>query len=331
MDPVTQGTLGANLSQSFLKNKSEMALCTLCGVLGGLAPDLDVLIRSSTDPLIRYEYHRQFTHSLVFIPFGALIVAIFLYFLFRKKKSFQRIYLYSFLGYATHALLDSCTTYGTELLWPFDDTRYAWNNISIIDPLYTLPLLFMAVLAYKRKSKNLARIAILYNFLYLGLGYVQQQRAVAIIKDLAYQKGHFGVQMMARPAFANLVLWRVLYLHQGEYHIYGVQVFFDSKIYPGGSIKALNLEQDFPNISEKQRKDVERYSRLTNHFLVPYEGVENAIGDTRYSILPNQTKPMWGIVLQPDKPEEHVQSIGFARSALAEREFQKLWDMILGR
>ncbi|GAL32009.1 integral membrane protein [Vibrio maritimus] len=37
------------------------------GLLSGLAPDIDVLIRSSHDPLLFLEFHRQFTHSLLFI------------------------------------------------------------------------------------------------------------------------------------------------------------------------------------------------------------------------------------------------------------------------
>jgi len=36
----------------------------MLGFLSGMAPDLDILIRSSTDPLLSLEYHRQFTHFL---------------------------------------------------------------------------------------------------------------------------------------------------------------------------------------------------------------------------------------------------------------------------
>ena len=39
-----------------------------------MAPDLDVLFQSPTDPILFLEFHRQFTHSLVFIPIGALLV-----------------------------------------------------------------------------------------------------------------------------------------------------------------------------------------------------------------------------------------------------------------
>ena len=48
-------------------------------------------------------------------------------------------YMYSTIGYATHGIIDSLTSYGTQLFWPFSNDRFATNTISIIDPLFTLP------------------------------------------------------------------------------------------------------------------------------------------------------------------------------------------------
>ena len=73
MDPVTQGTVGAIFAQA-VAHKRTAVWAAVCGLLGGLAPDLDVLIRSENDPLLFLEYHRQFTHSLIFIPVGGSLV-----------------------------------------------------------------------------------------------------------------------------------------------------------------------------------------------------------------------------------------------------------------
>jgi inner membrane protein len=35
----------------------------------------------------------------------------------------------------THPLLDSFTSYGTQLFWPLMPTPTAWSSIFIIDPL----------------------------------------------------------------------------------------------------------------------------------------------------------------------------------------------------
>ncbi|MFX7938344.1 metal-dependent hydrolase, partial [Acinetobacter baumannii] len=47
----------------------------------------------------------------------------------------------------SHALLDTCTIYGTQLLQPFSDARFAVPAVGIIDPLYTVILLAAVVIA----------------------------------------------------------------------------------------------------------------------------------------------------------------------------------------
>ena len=123
-----------------------------------MAPDLDVFIKSSYDPLLSLEYHRQFTHSFIFIPFGAIIVTLFTYYFFKKYITFFENYIFAFIGYSTHALLDACTSYGTQLLWPFSNYRFAWNSVSIIDPLLTIPILLLMFLAVILKNKFLMNI-----------------------------------------------------------------------------------------------------------------------------------------------------------------------------
>ena len=152
MDPITQGTIGAVLPQAL--GKKNLGIVALLGFLSGMAPDLDIFIRSSTDPLLSLEYHRQFTHSIVFIPFGGLICAVFLFIVFKKISpfNFKSTWLYCTLGYGTHGLIDACTSYGTLLFWPFSNVRIAWNNISIIDPLFTLPIILFVVLATIKKK-----------------------------------------------------------------------------------------------------------------------------------------------------------------------------------
>ena len=77
MDPLSQGTVAAAFAQSSA-NKNNLLKVALVGFLAGLAPDLDVLIQSSTDPILFLEYHRQFSHSL----FLFLLVLLLLHFLF---------------------------------------------------------------------------------------------------------------------------------------------------------------------------------------------------------------------------------------------------------
>ena len=134
MDPISQGTVGAAFAQS-TANKKNILRIGIIGFLAGLAPDLDVLIRSTDDPILFLEYHRQFSHSLFFIPFGSLFVALLIFPLVKGSMGFKTVYLASFLGYATHGLLDACTSYGTQLFWPLRPKEL--SAISCL--LYTSP------------------------------------------------------------------------------------------------------------------------------------------------------------------------------------------------
>lgn len=84
-----------------------------------------------------------------------------------EEPEFREWYWFFFLVFATHIALDVLTTYGTQVLWPFWDYPFAWDTISIVDPLYTVPfiLLIFAASFYGAKSSvryklNLAGILI---------------------------------------------------------------------------------------------------------------------------------------------------------------------------
>ena len=150
MDPVSQGLVGAAVPGS-VSNKNELRLAVLVGFLSGLLADIDVLIRSSHDPLLSIDYHRHFTHSLIIIPLGGLVAAGILWIFLRRRLGFGKIYIYATLGYATHALLDACTNYGTSLLWPFSEMKVAWNIVSVIDPVFTLTLAVLLIYSAFKK------------------------------------------------------------------------------------------------------------------------------------------------------------------------------------
>ena len=329
MDPLTQGTIGAVLPQAL--SKKNLGIVALLGFLSGMAPDLDIFIRSSTDPLLSLEYHRQFTHSLVFIPFGGLICALFLFVVFKKISpfNFKKTWLYCTLGYGTHGLIDACTSYGTLLFWPFSDMRIAWNNISIIDPLFTLPLILLIVTATIKKKNIYSKIALAWAVTYLMLGLYLHNIAINVGKEIAEQRGHIVTRIKAKPSFGNLILWKTIYETDNQFYVDATNLLFN-KIIPGESIKKLNQEEDFPWLKEEsqQYKDVERFKWFSNDFLAVNPQNKNQIIDIRYSGIPNEIGGLWGVQLNPNKHnQEHVEFVSM-RSASIER-FKVLRDMIL--
>jgi inner membrane protein len=329
MDPLTQGTIGAVLPQAL--SKKNLGIVALLGFLSGMAPDLDIFIRSSTDPLLSLEYHRQFTHSLVFIPFGGLICALFLFVVFKKISpfNFKKTWLYCTLGYGTHGLIDACTSYGTLLFWPFSDIRIAWNNISIIDPLFTIPLILLIALATIKKKNVYSKIALGWAVIYLMIGMYLHNVAINVGKEIAEQRGHTITRIKAKPSFGNLILWKTIYETDNQFYVDATNLLFN-KIIPGESIKKLNQEEDFPWLKEgsQQYKDVERFKWFSNDFLAVNPQNKNQIIDIRYSGIPNEIGGLWGVQLNPNKHnQEHVEFVSM-RSASIER-FKVLRDMIL--
>ena len=333
MDPISQAALGAVAPQAAAGKSVRESLgllrIGLIGALAGMAPDLDVLIKSSTDPLLQLEYHRQFTHSLIFIPFGAALCALVFWFFLRQHMSYKQIWLISLLGYGTHGLLDACTTYGTLLLWPFSDARIAWNTISVVDPLFTLPLLFLVVVAALRKSALAARFGAAWVVFYLCLGGIQEERAAAAAKTLAEQRGHVGPLVSAKPSFGNLLLWKTIYEYEGEFWVDAVRAGSNLTVIEGEKVARLNLEQQFPWLDKasQQAKDVERFRWFSSDYLAVDKQDPLLIVDMRYSHLPNEVKGLWGIRLDPKAaPDQHVKWTT-RRSADASR-FEQLWAML---
>ena len=75
MDPVSQGLLGTALASSFAQKK-EIKFASFCGLIGGIAPDIDVLIQSDSNPFYLLNIiDILLTH--LFVPFGGLIVSFF--------------------------------------------------------------------------------------------------------------------------------------------------------------------------------------------------------------------------------------------------------------
>ena len=307
MDPISQGTVGAVFAQS-AANKNNIAIIGVVGFFAGLAPDLDVFIRSSTDPVLFLEYHRQFTHSLFFIPFGALIVSVFLFPLVRKSLSFKATYVASFLGYATHGLLDACTSYGTLLFWPFSNERITWNNISIVDPLLTIPAIILLVVAVKTSRRLFSFFAVGWIVFYLALGLVQYERALSAGLKLAQLRGHSAERMTLKPSFGNLILWKSIYQYEDRFYVDAIRAGRVLTWCFGESIKIFDYQYHLSDLEKnsQQMRDIERFRWFSQDYL-GFDGDKNLVTDVRYSMIPNQIAPMWGLVIDEWKStNEHA-------------------------
>ena len=320
MDPITQGTVGA-LAPQAVARPGKLRAFALLGCLAGMAPDLDVFISSPTDTLLFLEYHRQFTHALLFIPVGAAIATLLLHPVVRRTLAVRESYLACLLGYATHGVLDACTSYGTQLFWPFSDVRVAWNNVSVVDPLFTLPVLILAIAAAVARQRRLALAGIAWALLYLAAGVVQNQRAEAAGVALAEQRGHEPMRLTAKAGFANLLVWKVVYEHDGRYYVDAVRVGASATTCLGTSVATLDVERDLPWLDRTSQQG-RMWSAFAGSPTTTSPCTRPCRTASSTSAIPScriRSPALWGIDLQPGAPTHQFARFTTNRTARLEQ------------
>lgn len=212
MDSLTQIALGAAVGEAVLGHKVGYR-AALWGAIAGTIPDLDVAAYPLLDEAQKLGWHRGYSHSLLFTAAFAPILGWIIHKIHRRHGRWRDWTLVAFLGLFTHVLLDSFTVYGTQLFMPFSNFQVGFNSISIIDPMYTLPLLSGVLVAlFMRRTSNSRRIvnylglAFSTGYLLFTVGvkmYVDNRVHQSLIsRDIAY--GRF----MTAPTLFNSILWR---------------------------------------------------------------------------------------------------------------------------
>ena len=129
-------------------------------------------------------------------------------------------------------MLDAHTTWGTQLFWPFE-TRLAFKNIFVIDPLYTLPFLIFLILAMLQKKGSVKR----RRFNNLGLIVSSSYLVLTLIlKGITYYKfqnelADQNIEYIAlqnQPSPFNTIMWTANVATEDSFLI-GNYSFFDTK------------------------------------------------------------------------------------------------------
>ncbi len=314
MDPITHGLLGAAAGAACFAPRLGRAVFPIA-ILAGMAPDLDIFIRSPGDPLISMLYHRHFTHALAFIPIGALLVTLPLLCWPTLRKQFKWVYLTALVAMATHGLLDCLTSYGTLWLWPFSYTRVAFDSMSIIDPIVTGVLFLGVLLAWvglppkRGPSPRCVQIALLLVSLYMLLGIVQNQRGLALQHERAQARGHVIERGRVMPTLGNLILWRSVYQHQGRLYADALRLplWSSATIREGESVQrytAHHADHRYSPVLDR----VARFEWFADGYLARTPDQPNILGDMRYSMITQGFSPLWGLQVTESPKGELTQA-----------------------
>ena len=159
-----------------------------------------------------------------------------------------------FLAFLTHWLIDACTAYGTQIFEPFSRYRVAFNNISIVDPLYTVPMLLGLGLAFWAKNYKVKRFWNYLGFslatLYMASTFYSKSLMNTIVADSLKEQGIEYKEYITYPTIFNTILWQTTVLAEDAYY-YGTYSFLDKE----PKIKFIKLPKNHDLIEEYQGEE----------------------------------------------------------------------------
>ena len=312
MDPITHGLLGATTSQAVYQSRHPTYRLWVFGLLAALAPDLDIFIRRTHDPLYAIYMHRHFTHALFFIPIGATIITAIALLLWPRYRAIALpLWITCFIGYATHGFLDCFTSWGTLWYWPFSEKRIAWDIISIVDPKVTIILLLGLVASIVFVSSNAARVSLFLLALLFTYAGFQHHRATQALLEFANKK-HWDIEAYrVMPALASLANYSsVLRTSQEKIQVIYIKLsgIKQYKIYQGPEFD-LFTKKDLPKAVLKnplQLRDFTLFNWFSDGYVAAYNSNPLLLADIRFI---RQYDPpysaLWGIEF-PIDADSHV-------------------------
>jgi len=212
LDTLTHALSGALAARATAPKPAAGAALgrrVVAGFLAAAAPDLD-FVMSYAGPVVYLEHHRGVTHSLVLLPLWALLLAWLLAKLLREPGGWRALYGVTALAIAVHIAGDWITSFGTMILAPFSDWRAALGTTFIIDLWFSGIIVagLLLSLAFRRtRIPAVAASAVLVG--YVGLQYVQQQRAISFGEEYARAQGLAPANVTAHPRPVSPFNWTV--------------------------------------------------------------------------------------------------------------------------
>lgn len=337
---MTQALLGA-ATGGIVAGKTLGRRALGFGALLGMSPDLDLLLGPLDGGYGEWLYHRGTTHSLWF---GFVAGPALGWLLWRWRDPHKQTPLRAWIALCvvalvTHPILDGFTPYGTQFFAPFSRTRFAWNGVAIVDPIYsTLLSAGVAFAVFKIADFARARRALVLGLslssVYLGIGLAANAWVVDRLERHFVSEGFIVDRVRAYPTIFQPWL-RHFVVHSAEHRIVGFHNLFrdDCPAWKSHTMPATN-----PRI-----KDVltSFEGKLLLWFADGDVGIEERaisgggsiirIDDLRYAWSSPEARGMWGIQARFDREGNRDGSIQrFASRNPGDRDVARLWRAIRG-
>ena len=235
MDNITHSLTGLALARAGLDRICPRA--TLLLVLSANAPDADI-VSLAGGQLKHLEIHRGYTHSLIGLPFMALLAVAVVAAIYRERLPWLRAWLVCCVGVASHLLLDWTNAYGVRLLLPFSSKWFHLDLNGLYD-LYIMAALVLAAVwpmlarlvsreigAGTPRGQGIAVFALVFFALFDCGRAALHARAVAQLESRLYA-GQAPLKAAALPNPYTPLNWRGVVETADDYRLIPINVFED--------------------------------------------------------------------------------------------------------
>ena len=246
----------------------------------------------------------------IFITVALLLFGTLSYFIWKRGENelkatqweWSKLFFWTLI---THPLLDAHTTWGTQLFWPFE-YRVAYQNIFVVDPLYTLPFLVFTLIALFMKRTNpkrakINRIGLIVSSAYMVLSIVLKAITFNSFENQLKADKIEYIEMDTRPAPLNTFLWNAQVETKTGYRMAYFSIF-DSQ--------PIHFSKEFPKNHHlldpyRKQKEVQQLIRISQGwYMIREEDGKLYYIDLRFGQLgfdPDASEFIWKFELVPDK------------------------------
>jgi len=254
MDPVCHTLLGGALAATGLRDRTRFGMATL--LIAANLPDIDAIAHFAGETA-SYEFRRGVTHGLPALIVLPLLLALAMAGLARLRQgrgtgppvNHRWLLALSFIGVASHPLLDWTNNYGMRWLMPFVDRWFYGDTLFIID-LVMYALLGAGLVASRvvdrralPPAKRPAVIALAAVTLYIALNFAITQFAESTVRQA--WAGDPPLRFMASPVPLTPFTREIVLDYPGEYRFASFRLFGtprlerDRQVLPKGPPEAL--------------------------------------------------------------------------------------------
>lgn len=218
MDTLTHALSGALVARATAPaqpgpGELSVAARVTAGAVAGAFPDIDFVL-GFLSPVVYLETHRGVTHSILLLPAWALLLAVALAAAARDRRGWTPWYGVCALGLATHIAGDLITGFGTMILAPVSNQRFALGTTFIIDLVFSGLIVagLVGSLAWRR-SRLPAVVASLAVVGYVGAQALLKDEALRFGGAHAAARGLDDARVEAHPRPVSPFNWTVFVAH----------------------------------------------------------------------------------------------------------------------